>query len=175
MGVPPYEWFIMENAIRMDDLWVTLFQQTSIDTDIYTWIYVYIYINTYTYIYIYIQMMIYIYTYISIYLYLTSKFRSRSTCIHHFRFTLPKLIPALPRHGNLPPATEGFRDVAGGKSYISKWFAKMGRTLQYSPCMFACTCIYIYIYIHTHAHVHYIYIYTCTCVYIHIFRYMYLQ
>ena len=30
MGVPPNGWFIMENTIKMDDLWVHLFQETTI-------------------------------------------------------------------------------------------------------------------------------------------------
>ena len=30
MVVPPNGWFLIENTIQMDDLWVALFQETSV-------------------------------------------------------------------------------------------------------------------------------------------------
>ena len=47
-------WFIMENPIKMHDLGVAPFQETSIYIYMYIYTYIYIYIYIYTYIYIYI-------------------------------------------------------------------------------------------------------------------------
>ena len=60
MGDPQNGWSIRENPIKMDDLEVPLFQETTIYIYIYTY-HIYIYIYTY---HIYMYMYIYIYIYI---------------------------------------------------------------------------------------------------------------
>ena len=55
MGVPPNEWFIMEDSTKMDDLRVPLFQEPPYD---------YIYIYTYKSMYVYRSICVYVYMYI---------------------------------------------------------------------------------------------------------------
>ena len=64
MGVPPNEWFIMEDSTKMDDLRVPLFQEPPYDyIYIYTHINLCMYIDPYVYMYICIYRSIYLIIY----------------------------------------------------------------------------------------------------------------